>query len=229
MWWKVASIGGTATNDTPPNNALQRTPSARAGACFVLAPWPSAPLKASVRRLVRCASHTACFCQGHLPVRQKRCLGTGTTAMPSQLRVRFGEAEHGWLPVEIVTPQRTICFSASHIPFDSLSELTTALLQTALTETPYQVRWMLEPVVYRFTFRRSEAQVQLSIHALPTARAADEQGTLLLCYRAPTDAVIRPFWRALRALESHPPQAQHWSSALPQNDMRRLEVVLAAA
>ena len=48
MWWKVASIGGTATNDTPPNNALQRTPSARAGACFVLAPWPSAPLKASV-------------------------------------------------------------------------------------------------------------------------------------------------------------------------------------
>jgi hypothetical protein len=72
--------------------------------------------------------------------------------MPSQLRVRFGEAEHGSLPVEVITPERTITFFASYIPFDSLSELTTALLQTVLTQTPYQVHWGLEPEVYRFTF-----------------------------------------------------------------------------
>ena len=32
--------GGAATFRFPPNNALQRTPTARAGACFVLAPRP---------------------------------------------------------------------------------------------------------------------------------------------------------------------------------------------
>ena len=146
--------------------------------------------------------------------------------MSSRLRVRFGEAQHGWLPVDIHTTEQKLAFAASHVPYDSLSELTVALLQAYLTETSYHARWMLEPTEYVFTFHRQHTQMQFAIfeHARPPLGKA--QVTPLFAITDRPEVIVRPFWRALRSLETRSHFQEQWPWAFPHRDMRSLEAAL---
>src|SRR5689334_20212920 len=149
--------------------------------------------------------------------------------MSSRFRVRFGEAQHGWLPVDIRTAEQGLAFAASHTPYDSLSELTVALLQAYLSETPYHARWMLEPAEYIFAFHRQHAQMQFAIFERSGSVLRDDQASPLFTLTDRAEAIVRPFWRALRSLETRPHSQEQWQWAFPYHDMRLLEAALPSS
>jgi len=132
----------------------------------------------------------------------------GTKA--SALSLRFGSPVHGWLEVELIGPEDSSRFIASHVPGDSLTALAVAACELVEGIPPRRVTWFLEPAEVAWCFRRigDDAEVLVQGDAEDLHRIG--VGTV--------DAIGLLLWRALRRLEVDPAWADGdaaWLHAFP--------------
>jgi hypothetical protein len=126
------------------------------------------------------------------------------------IKITFGIAHAGWLPVAVVAEGRQFDFSVSYTPNDFLSELVGALSGTLTCDGTYVATINEEPVVSNWTFRRASDTVGFSIVTYPGWNARSRSRKLLEQSGKPS-AIVLPFWRALRELELRQ-EAQHFEA-----------------
>ena len=141
--------------------------------------------------------------------------------MSQRLRVRFGRAEHGWLPVELDAGDQHLAFVASYV-YDSLSQLVQALITLLAAEGLTIAKWNTEPAEYEFRFSPSEDAARLEVVEFADTRRVQAQGTTVFAIDASRREVVLPFWRALSALQTDAGFEQGWGTPFPSRDMRLL-------
>jgi hypothetical protein len=140
------------------------------------------------------------------------------------IKIAFGIARDGWLPVAVVAESRQFDFSVSYTPYDFLSDLIGALSGTLTCDGTYVATISEGPVLSDWTFQRASDIVELSIVS-DTGRNARSRSRKLLEQSGGMSAIVLPFWRALREVESRQ-QAQHfeaqWRRAFPSVELEKL-------
>lgn len=138
--------------------------------------------------------------------------------------IRFDDLENGWLTVRLEKGEQKYMFVPSHVPYDSIQELADGLGNLLSGYTEAKVRWNDEPVEHEFFFDKTETALFFKVVLLHETRFGKQpeevfamQGTLY--------QIIRPFWVALRDLEtrySTEEYQQRWRELFPVNEMRLL-------
>ncbi|MBK9940553.1 MAG: hypothetical protein IPP13_02885 [Kouleothrix sp.] len=146
------------------------------------------------------------------------------TIMSDSFRVRFEKPVGGGLPITLTTNDHTLFFTVSHTPYDSLSDLITALIGIVLADTIHcSVRWNTEPVEYEFLFVTDTGTTTLTIIEWPdSTRQRDNSHAVFLLHGSRME-IVAPVWRALRQLESHGSETWEWQHLFPTSDMRKLD------
>ncbi len=118
-------------------------------------------------------------------------------SMNHVLRIHFDPPQQGWLPVSLTTTEQQLTFTASHVPYSSLSTLVDGLISLLLTPHPALIiRWNTEPIEYVFFLTADDTGAQLNIqHMLP--HQPHEDMAQVFRYHAP----VTSFWGGLRNLE----------------------------
>jgi len=128
------------------------------------------------------------------------------------LRVRFEGPSNGWLGVTVTSGEREWRNAVSYTPNDFLRELITALLSCAdYEDATFTAHANTEPEVFLFTFRRRETVIEFTIRENEAVFAVT--GTF--------DAIVMPFWRALRRLQTSFAEDQ-WRQPFPEREMAAL-------
>lgn len=113
-------------------------------------------------------------------------------------------------------------FCPSHIPYDSIRELTDGLGNLFSGRSPVKVRWNDEPVVHEFIFDKTENELDFRVLLInETLFGKDREEVFSISGNL--YEVIRPFWVALRDLESRYSldEYQHrWRSPFPVREMQ---------
>jgi hypothetical protein len=137
----------------------------------------------------------------------------------SDMKIKFGEPEHGWLPVSLVAEDYTLDMDVSDVPVDPLGLLVSSLSK-AVSGIEGEVWWHLEPDGFYFTFGRTEDDYCLRIES---AHVAPERETRTSEFElsGSLEDIILPFWRALREFESHGYSEPAWPD-FPKAEMTRL-------
>ncbi|BAY76926.1 hypothetical protein NIES25_33840 [Nostoc linckia NIES-25] len=136
--------------------------------------------------------------------------------------VRFGDVNHGWLTVKLITQEQELSFAASYTPYDSLSELVDGLSLFLQTGASKLVRWNTEPIEYEFIFSKCDEQAQLQV--LEYASSQQNQGTAKAVFKfsGSRESLTLAFWRALRDLETRVGFEQEWHRSFPKHGMQLL-------
>jgi hypothetical protein len=146
------------------------------------------------------------------------------TIMPDRFRVRFELPARGSLPVTLTANGDSLSFLASHTPYDSLSDLVTALISIVLTDSvDISVRWNTEPVEYEFRFATEGSDISLRVIQWPDWTRVRENSQSALTVRGSQMEIVLPFWRGLRHLESQASSRWEWQYLFPERDMRKLD------
>ena len=138
--------------------------------------------------------------------------------------MRFGTPEHGWLDVEVSTPEWRVSRSVSDVPCDSLAHLVEALLLLATGVRSARVEWSLEPAYWHWSFEVEGHEVLVAVSG------SSGQGERA---RLPLGPTLRVFCRSLLRLRSDPAWSREdasltWSWPFPSDGLDRLrEAVLA--
>jgi hypothetical protein len=140
------------------------------------------------------------------------------------IKIAFGIAHVGGLPVEVVAEGREFGFSVSYTPNDFLSDLIGALSGTLTCDGTYVATINDGPVLSDWTFHRASDTVAFSI-VTDTGRNARSRSRTLVEQSGKPSAIVLPFWRALRELESRR-EAQHfeapWRRPFPVVELDKL-------
>ncbi|MBH8572758.1 hypothetical protein I8752_06965 [Nostocaceae cyanobacterium CENA369] len=142
--------------------------------------------------------------------------------MPQNFCVRFGDANHGWLPVKLITNKEEFLFTASYVPYDSLSELVEALSLFLRTGASKLVRWNTEPIEYEFVLSEYAEQARLEVFEYPGSQRIQGTGKAVFEFSGSRKSLIVPFWPALRDLETRVGFEQQWQRSLPKHKMQLL-------
>lgn len=119
------------------------------------------------------------------------------------LKCRFGEPEHGWLPVELLLDEQVLKLDVSDVPADPIYCLILGLDRT-INGSQDEVFLHLEPDGYylcfqslaehRFSFRLERAESRVN---QPQSRTVIFENT------GNKRETIFPFWRAIKEFASH--------------------------
>lgn len=118
----------------------------------------------------------------------------------TKLKIEFGQPQYDWLPVRLVINDFQLDFTASGVLCDPLADLVACLLLVA-QGIDASVDWWLEPAEVSFRFAIQPAGIQFKVLELD-----DIHSTYLLtkrqlvCVETSYEALLLPFWRALRKL-----------------------------
>jgi hypothetical protein len=118
-----------------------------------------------------------------------------------KLTVEFDGPQAGWLTVKLDAEDQGYEFWPSHVPYDSISELVNALLNILDNRKNAVVHWNDEPVEH------------LLHGAIPEE---------VFCFNGTLYEVIRPFWKALRDMETRQSYAEYekqWREPFPEHEM----------
>ena len=144
--------------------------------------------------------------------------------MPDPFRVRFDPPTVGSLPVTLTASGDSLSFIASYTPYDSLSDLVTALIAIVLTDSvDSSVCWNTEPVEYEFRFGTDASDITLHVIHWPNSTRARENSQSVFTVRGSRMEIVLPFWRALRQLESQATTRWEWQHPFPDRDMHKLD------
>jgi hypothetical protein len=137
--------------------------------------------------------------------------------------VRFEHPAVGSLPITLTANDDTFSFIASHTPYDSLSDLITALTTIVLTNTvDISVRCNTEPIEYEFRFATDASDIILTVIQWSDSTRPRENRQSVFTVRGSRMEIVLPFWRALRQLESQATTRWEWQHPFPAHDMRKL-------
>ncbi len=118
------------------------------------------------------------------------------------LRIEFGVAEAGWLPVRVITLESAVDFEVSDVPNDFLAELAQALAAFVAAGEGVAIHHE-EPAGVRWTLRTRRGLGELRLRRFTNLDAAiDDVGpSRVVCSaRMPASALARALLRDLRAL-----------------------------
>lgn len=143
----------------------------------------------------------------------------------SQLKVRFDEPEHGWMPF-IISQDEEVCVrcDASDI-YPSLEQLVIALNAMLDGHDERFVAWTEEPAELEMRFLRRDDVIRLEVSSFPGSFRPIETPEADFVFVGTYDEVCLPFWRALRALEGrYSPEelARRWTGCFPHRELALL-------
>ena len=144
--------------------------------------------------------------------------------MANGFRVRFEDILDGGLLVRLDAANHHLSFFASPIPYDSLADLVTALITVLAADTiQIVVRWNTEPVEYAFQFSVENGSILLKIEQFPDSTRQPDTGQIVFSVHGSRAAIVLPFWRALRSMESKNHEIWWRHHPFPTNDMRKFD------
>jgi hypothetical protein len=118
--------------------------------------------------------------------------------------------------------ERDIAFIAASIPYDSVFELVTSLTAISRGDASAIARWNTEPTEYDMELFATNQDAGIAIAQYPDHSRQRMNRQPRLLFRGSRRAVIQPFWRALRGLESNLSYAQLWLHPFPSRDLQQL-------
>ena len=144
--------------------------------------------------------------------------------MSDSFRVRFGIMLADTLPVTLDAGNDHLSFLASPIPYDSLADLLSALITVLVADSvQIAVRWNTEPIEYDFEFSVENSSILLRIEEFPDSTRQRNTGQVVFSVHGSRAAIVLPFWRALRTMESKNHGMWQRHHPFPTSDMRKLE------
>lgn len=147
--------------------------------------------------------------------------------MFQRLRVNFGVADSGSLPVMLTATNQQLTFVASYIPYDSLNDLVASLTVLLNADGSTSVIWNTEPTEYDFLFTAKENEITLTVTEFPSARRTSHAGSIVFTVQASRRELVLIFWRALRNLRTQQAFEQHWKREFPDAAMEQLTAKLS--
>lgn len=103
-----------------------------------------------------------------------------------------------WLIITFQTPTAPVQCGPSAILSDPIGDLVAALVVTAQSPAPVHFQWHEEPVLVDGAFHTTAQETRFTL--IRSDQTAPPE--LLLAITAPRMVILRPFWRALRRLQS---------------------------
>ncbi|MEM1054222.1 MAG: hypothetical protein AAGI52_01745 [Bacteroidota bacterium] len=152
--------------------------------------------------------------------------------MSSVLRLRFGTAQHGWLPVLLEVEGQTHAFQASHVPFDFVGEVTEAASVFLSTGADTLARMSEEPGMIDWRFGSEGERAVLRIVTFSSGTRTEAEGVVTAEVFGSSLGLVVPVWRALRDLESRVEDEDyrlHWGEPFPSEALARLTTRIEAA
>jgi hypothetical protein len=140
-------------------------------------------------------------------------------------KARFGEARHGWLPLEVNVEGERLTFTISDVPNDFLTELAAALVALLNGAERAEATLSEETTEYQFTFTSND-DGGLLISSLQ-GRREGRMGTreVILEIHQPIQIMVVAWWRALREVEGRLTVAEakaNWRRGFPEHEMRHI-------
>lgn len=130
--------------------------------------------------------------------------------MSTKLTIEFTPPRHGWMEVALGIELR---FVASHVPYDSLDELVSALLALLESGRSGVARFNGEPEEYVLSVERGGSPDSLRLRLNDWSHEGEAR------------EIARTIWRALRKLESRF-AAEHWNHEFPARRLEQLHATL---
>lgn len=135
----------------------------------------------------------------------------------------FTPPRHGWIGLRLSSGDQAFSISASHVPFDSIAELASAVLGFLESGRNGVARFNGEPEEYEILFEPGSAPGALRVTVL---RGRGGRGEEVWCHEAAATQLGRTIWRALRRVESRFTQ-DHWQHSFPSKLVARLGALTA--
>lgn len=139
-----------------------------------------------------------------------------------RFKIQFDGPEHGWMTVQLKHRNQQYTFAPSHVPYDSIQELTDGLGNLLSGYTQVKTRWNDEPIEHEFVFVTTGHQLSFQVLQLNETRAG-KQPEKVFATEGTIYEIIRPFWVALRDLETRYPAEEYqrrWREPFPAHEMR---------
>ena len=144
--------------------------------------------------------------------------------MRAKLKVSFDGPQHGWITLSLDSGHDAVQFSVEHVPFDLITELASALRDLLCGRPSAMARGNDGPIAYQLVFEQAEGLINLRVFA-DYEKFAGKTRDELFAYADARYQVVRPFWKALRDLETKQTltayQAQ-WREVFPVREMSLL-------
>lgn len=139
------------------------------------------------------------------------------------VHITLGQPEHGWLPVALTVEAFELALDVSDVPVNPLEELGQAL-RLVVQGGAGVVCWHLEPSWYQFRFAPGGKEVEFSVWTGPSYHQQDIE---LLYYKGTFDAVVLPFYRALKQFATRSFTDHDWPALDPEKLQRLTNLVHA--
>lgn len=144
----------------------------------------------------------------------------------AKLKVEFTAPEHGWTIVKLSLGSESYQSFPSHTPYDSFGELIKALLNIIDGVPDAIVLWNDEPVEHKFVLIADSERVNFKVYeiikSVTTGIVTDVER---FSYEGNLYEVVRPFWKALRDMQSKQSSEdfrKHWQWTLPEREILEL-------
>jgi len=155
-----------------------------------------------------------------------------TETMPSLLEVAFSQPASGWIGLRVTAPGVLYEDTFSHI-YPTLEQLCGALCDATAGVQSRRVAFPLEPAELELRFSPVDGEgARLTADVYPDHRrypeARSSRAFELSAHRA---ALVLPFWRALRRLQTCLPAAdfeREWREPFPEGAMASLSSMVKA-
>lgn len=140
------------------------------------------------------------------------------------MELRFGKADHGWLPATLEVDGERLFFDVSYLPYDFVGELAAALSGVLDGPGEYVARICEEPAEHDWRFRSfPPSAVVFEVVTYRDGRGG--RGEVEARVRgAPLDIVL-PLWRGLRELAGRARKEgwnSHWRTPFSYDALGRL-------
>jgi hypothetical protein len=145
-------------------------------------------------------------------------------AAERKLKVGFDEPEHGWIAITMSADGEPFMLVASHVPYDSITELAQALNKILEGCSEATVHWNEEPAEYEFAFRRNEEVLNLDVYGLTRVQGGIRRASVFN-FIGPCDQTLIAFWRVLRELQGRYDPSEYerrWKEPFPIREMEVL-------
>ncbi|MBB4636879.1 hypothetical protein [Longimicrobium terrae] len=142
------------------------------------------------------------------------------------MKVTFGRAHHGWLPVTLELDDGPFPFDVSYMPYDFVSELVAALHGVLSGPGEYVARICEEPVEHDWRFRSFDpSAVIFEVVTYRWGRRPGEKGEVTVKQWGTPLEMVLPLWRGLRDLAGRARAEgyrSHWDAPFPFDALDRL-------
>lgn len=150
--------------------------------------------------------------------------------MSRKLRVSFNSPQSGFMSIGLKAGKDSFVTAVSHTPYDSLSDLISALSSLLKGETDLRVKWNREPEEYDFVINHKEDEVRLSVVRFQDHRRLKSKSEIVFSHIAATALdICAPFWKALRELHRDIEVDEfdkNWRREFPETQMHELTKLL---